>query len=123
MNYKETLQFPCISASFLFTPSYFFEHFQELINYLKTFQNYERFELIYKRNLQFFQDSLDLPENLPNLPEVESFWLKMTAKIRGNSSFTIKNIPFLREAAFLLWLLSILEVLWQRHFFDMVIFK
>lgn len=119
--YKGTFQFPGISASFPLTPSYSFEDFQDLINYLKIFQDYDRFELIYKRNQQFFKDSLDLPENLPKLPEVELFWLKMNAKIHENSSFNINNISFLRESTFLLWLLSILEVFWQRPFFELVI--
>ena len=117
------------SKPFFITQSVLPQSFEDLLSHVKKVQNFNQFQQNYKQNRSFFKDSLELPLHPPNLSEVELFWLKMTAKTEGKSNFSPKNFIFsqhtpsiINENTFILWLLSVLELLWQKKFFELVYF-
>lgn len=106
-----------------FSTDFFPQSFGDLLNYLQNMSNYNIFDINYKWNLSFFKTSLESPQNLPTLVQVECFWLKKSSKVEKHSEKSSKNPSIIKEDTFLLWLVSVLENFWQKTVFELVIIK
>lgn len=117
MNFQESppiCPFPCN-----FSPSLqSLQNLQDLLNLLKFIPNSTKFELKYIQNRALFKESLDLPQTLPALAEIEWFWLKMIEK---PLKVPAKNLSIVKESGFFVWLISVFEeLLWEKPFFKLV---
>ena len=121
MDFKGTEEFlDHKPSSFSLTPSFFPQNFGDLLKHLQNLPNFIKFDKIYKRNREYFKDSLEVPQNPPSLVDFQLFWLRMNANLEKRPMTFLKNNSIKKETTFILWLVSILEEFWRKTMFELV---